>query len=641
MSQAELAERSDEGNRGTIMAKKGNTLKPGDRRTFVCLQLDIVGHSKLSAPDRDLHKAKELFHRETTRIVEAHGGRSFKWEGDGGAFLFLVTDDSEFERSCQAAFAILDSLPQVNQEIRKETGLAQPLHVRISLDSGEARYDPNPGLITGDFLNAFLKYERAIARPDAVVVTERVFKQLAQPTQARFVRDKHSTEVESQLYRSVVEGQGGDHEPVRLWLDSSRDAFVGHLVAHDAIWIVGITNEHLVDYLRDAFESRKGRPWDEVRVLFQARHLVKEFREGGAERGPAWEEGVKGTIDFFLQEGAEKAKKLDIRHVNRILPFVGQFYDYRHVRVAFVLPLPDIRTSCYLNCRAESAGQGDDPGLPPRERREAVTQYQALRAAFEHLRNVSTPLLTANVIGRRAADGSFRFESLLPQDNWRHSSVVSGGRMAHLVTFILLYDEHHLYLQLRDENNSNGQLRRLGVLPGKVNDEDFFPPEAPPHRAYRNQIYEMQKAFDELPQNTTDSPAAKQKRQRATEAFSSATLIQPQSVVPTPRLLEVCRRAAARYLDEKLGLIVPEGRLQPVRDEHFYVEKPDYSLYVQLYGLRLTSGEMEQIPARRPFANLERRDLKDFEKEKADGTLTLFLDQYFKEIFMFLKGKLG
>jgi hypothetical protein len=194
---------------------------------------------------------------------------------------------------------------------------------------------------------------------------------------------------------------------------------------------------------------------------------------------------------------------------------------------------------------------------------------------------------------------------------------------------------------MRDENNSNGQLLKLGVLPGKVNDEDFFTIEALPHRAYRNHIYEMQKSFDELHKNAADDTAANQRRQRATDDFSSITQIQTKSAIPATRLLEVCRRAGVRYLDEKLGLSVSEGRLHSVHNRHYFVEKPDYSLYAHLYELRLTSEEISQIQVRRPFANLVQMDLKAFERERTDGKLSLFLERNFDEIFLFLNAKLG
>src|SRR3982751_1198311 len=129
------------------MPEKRNSLKSGHRYEFVCLQIDIVGHSKLGDAERTLHAAKERFHGQTSGIVATYHGQPFKWEGDGGAFLFPVTDGREFDESVFAAFRILGSLPSINGELRLTTGLGPSLAVRISLDSGPAVYDKNPGLI--------------------------------------------------------------------------------------------------------------------------------------------------------------------------------------------------------------------------------------------------------------------------------------------------------------------------------------------------------------------------------------------------------------------------------------------------------------------------------------------------------------
>src|SRR3954467_13974150 len=139
------------------------SLKTRHRYEFICLQIDIAGHSKLTDAERILHAAKVRFHDQIKGIVATYHGLPFKWEGDGGAFLFPITDGKEYDEAVFAAFRILESLPSVNEELRLTAGLGQSLAVRISLDSGQAVYDKNPGLITGDFLNAFLKHERAVS----------------------------------------------------------------------------------------------------------------------------------------------------------------------------------------------------------------------------------------------------------------------------------------------------------------------------------------------------------------------------------------------------------------------------------------------------------------------------------------------
>jgi hypothetical protein len=182
------------------MAKKSTRLKTGQRCEFVCLQLDIAWHSELKDAERILHDAKERFHGQIEGIVSSYGGEPLPWEGDRGAFLFHVTDGHEFNESVYSGIRIIESLPSVNHELRDTTRLTQRLSARVSLDKGNAFYHTNPGLITGDFLNAFLKNERAVSLENEVTITDRVHRQLDQALKERFVKFKQSAEVNAELY---------------------------------------------------------------------------------------------------------------------------------------------------------------------------------------------------------------------------------------------------------------------------------------------------------------------------------------------------------------------------------------------------------------------------------------------------------
>jgi hypothetical protein len=196
------------------MPARPSRLKTGHRYEFVCLQLDIAGHSKLPDAERILHQAKERFRKQVSGIVVGtYGGLPFKWEGDGGAFLFPVTDGREFDEAVRAALRVLETLPSINEELQPTTGLGQPLSLRISLDSGTAAYDKDPGLITGDFLNAFLKNERAVGLVGEVTVTERVYRQASESLRGRFTAYKDSAELGCRIYRSNVTGREGASGP--------------------------------------------------------------------------------------------------------------------------------------------------------------------------------------------------------------------------------------------------------------------------------------------------------------------------------------------------------------------------------------------------------------------------------------------
>lgn len=177
-----------------------NTLKNGEREELGLLQIDIVGHSKLQDTDRILKEAKGTFKQLTEGIVTTRGGRLFNWGGDGGSFMFQVKTGEGFNSMCFSALQMLNSLPAINEEIAILTRLTNILSVRISCDSGMAVYDNDPALISGDFVNKFLKNERNLSLKDTVSVTDRVWRQLHGELKEKFRPFKFSKEVESMIY---------------------------------------------------------------------------------------------------------------------------------------------------------------------------------------------------------------------------------------------------------------------------------------------------------------------------------------------------------------------------------------------------------------------------------------------------------
>jgi 8-oxo-dGTP pyrophosphatase MutT (NUDIX family) len=177
------------------------TFTDGQRVEIGVLQIDIVGHSKLEGPSDYLKNLKDIFYQEVQSIVSRRGGRLFKWEGDGGAFMFPVASSAEVAGMVQCALQLLDSMPAINNEIALRTGTRAPISVRVSCDSGMVQYDAEPGKIHAAFLNHFFKNEREIALPNQVTLTDRIFKELPQHLKLQFEFFKESSAVGSKIYR--------------------------------------------------------------------------------------------------------------------------------------------------------------------------------------------------------------------------------------------------------------------------------------------------------------------------------------------------------------------------------------------------------------------------------------------------------
>jgi hypothetical protein len=286
------------------MPTKGPSLESGQRYEFVCLQIDIAGHSKLKDAERTLHEVKERFHKLVTGLVESHDGLPFKWKGDGGAFLFPCIDGKAFDESVHAAFDILGALPRINDQLQIAHQLSRRLSVRISLDTGMAVYDTNPDLITGDFLNPSLKPERAIGLVNEVTITQRIHRQIAIPLRERFTEYQHADELGRQIYRSsrtrtrarrplasdttVVESQA-DSSPPELdaesrkslvialsWLAPSEFSTLMAILPRAAPHVsrYGTVPEHTAELIRWA-ESPKGCGLAKIQDALRNFHLAR------------------------------------------------------------------------------------------------------------------------------------------------------------------------------------------------------------------------------------------------------------------------------------------------------------------------------------------------------------------------------
>ena len=164
------------------------------------LDLDIAGHSSLPGTDLALQAAKVMLRKQAEGIASIRGGKLFQWAGDGGAFMFLTGNGEGFDDVAFTAMQILGTLPAINEEIHARTDLEASLAVRICCDRGMATYHTDAGNITGDFINKFMKNERAISIANTISITERVWKQLSAAASKLFDPFKHSDEVDDMIY---------------------------------------------------------------------------------------------------------------------------------------------------------------------------------------------------------------------------------------------------------------------------------------------------------------------------------------------------------------------------------------------------------------------------------------------------------
>jgi hypothetical protein len=465
-----------------------------------------------------------------------------------------------------------------------------------------------------------------------------------------------------------------------ILFDCTKEEFINHLSACNEVTILGITNGSLPGCLDDAWEKRKksiGKPWKKVEIIFPAQHLLKDMPFPGINDGPntlttlnhRWEKGVERARQFLRSYSnpdkpvEKRAHYVEIRSYDKPFPFVGQLYDNSKVRVAYILPDKDIRASCYMNLQVSKSPckslHGkiypvlESPDAPPCKKidgasadcdecgwRSEHSPCSAIFDAFKKISNASTPLLAANIIGEvrnreNPHDMRFEFSSLRPQNNWREPINTAAPRPVHLLSFILMQYENNLCLLLRNEKNSSGEFDRYGVLPGKVNDVDFF--DKLPDDAYRNKVYEMQRAWDTREADGNMAVFAV-KAQEASASFAEKIgLNLNKSLLISKKLLnDACTRAAVRSIYERLGLAIEPSRLT-LLSKTFLVQQGSYELFIRCFVLKLKRTELDLI-ANPSFSVKCTEEIRAL---KRAGELTDFLNTYTEDILALLSPGAG
>ncbi len=441
--------------------------------------------------------------------------------------------------------------------------------------------------------------------------------------------------------------------------DCGKDAFVDHLAQAESVIIVGITNGGLQEHLRKAWEARKGKKWTSLTIIFLARNLLRHVRDP-ADRGTEfqalqsreqhWDSGVRAVRQFLL-ESDFKAQHVEIRHSQSLLSFVGQLYDDKHVRVAFILPEKDVKTSCYINlspdyppCRAyylcptaktgPAVGCGPDKSQPltcetcPRKAKSSPCL--ALAETFEKISSMSTPLFAANVVGHlddsESEGAGFCYSCIIPQSRWQEFTFPNkeAGNPAHFCVFAIVRYKDGFWLLQRNESNASDQFTKLGVVSRKVNDEDFFPDQ--PDQAHRQTVFEMQLAhYKVLDQEMSDATFWKQHLKPLAESFATKRNLQIGGRIEPDELKAIGERAAKRCFREKLSVGIVD---QPIRyvPGPFVVGRGRYQLFAILFIVDVGEADLWEL------RTMERRSPEELLEGAARGEFTVFLNTYTEHI---------
>jgi hypothetical protein len=184
------------------LADWARTLNRGARRVFGFLTVDIAKHTS-PGPDH-LCVTRDKFHQRVASSFGQHGRQELAWADDGGAFVYLIDQSSDYDRMVTLAVDFLESMQLFNATKTLNT-LFTPIHVRVSCHKGEASWDPDLSNFYGKTVNYFLKSERDVGTEDSISVTEEVHEQIDAQLGKLFTPLKgHSYEVSGRPYERAI-----------------------------------------------------------------------------------------------------------------------------------------------------------------------------------------------------------------------------------------------------------------------------------------------------------------------------------------------------------------------------------------------------------------------------------------------------
>src|SRR2546421_2010047 len=184
------------------------SLKENTIYTFGLIQIDIVGHSKWSAPDIRQKQTKANLRNYLGAFAKYNlDVRELHWAGDGGSFFIpIIKPENDYDLLVYCALHFLHSLDEFNGTPILNT-IGEPINIRVSCHVGQLIYSSNYGNLHSPALNYFFKYEREISSESTVTITEELYQQLTK----KDLRDNFK-EVESHGYRI-----GTQHYAKRLY----------------------------------------------------------------------------------------------------------------------------------------------------------------------------------------------------------------------------------------------------------------------------------------------------------------------------------------------------------------------------------------------------------------------------------------
>jgi class 3 adenylate cyclase/tetratricopeptide (TPR) repeat protein len=143
------------------------------RKTITVLFADVAGSTALgeALDPESLQRVMARYFDTAKACLERHGGSVEKFIGDAVMAVFGVptTHEDDALRAVRAAAELRDTLPALNEELRRDYGVS--LELRIGLNTGDVVVGTEERLAAGDAVNVAARLEQAAA-PGEILIGE-------------------------------------------------------------------------------------------------------------------------------------------------------------------------------------------------------------------------------------------------------------------------------------------------------------------------------------------------------------------------------------------------------------------------------------------------------------------------------------
>jgi class 3 adenylate cyclase/tetratricopeptide (TPR) repeat protein len=173
--------RPNTGTTPTRAAAEGATLGEGDWRQVTVLFADLAGYTRLSSEldAEQVHAVLERFFSVIDGIVVDHGGTIDKHIGDCVMAIFgaPAAHGNDAERAVRTALAILDAMPELSGELRRQLDVHIGVACGQVVASGTGSASHREYTVTGESVNLAARLAEAAA-PGDILISEAVRRAL-------------------------------------------------------------------------------------------------------------------------------------------------------------------------------------------------------------------------------------------------------------------------------------------------------------------------------------------------------------------------------------------------------------------------------------------------------------------------------